>query len=147
MAEQLNATNPRVYEGMCRRNGIAPGTQLFTGVAPSNFAREMASTDAGDVMHIVPGINFGTACAPICAMPHTWQATSAYGGEIGVKGMIYAAKAMALCALRLMEQPETVAAAKEEFHKATGGAAYVPLMSDTDRENLLRQIAQSNEVN
>ena len=147
LAEQLNATNPRVYEGMCRRNGIAPGTQLFTGVAPSNFAREMASTDAGDVMHIVPGINFGTACAPICAMPHTWQATSAYGGEIGVKGMIYAAKAMALCALRLMEQPETVAAAKEEFHKATGGAAYVPLMSDTDRENLLRQIAQSNEVN
>ena len=147
LAEKINATNPRVYEGMCHRNGIPMGTQLFTGVASANFNREMASTDAGDVMHIVPGINFGTACAPICAMPHTWQATASYGGEIGVKGMIYAAKVMALCALRLMEQPNLVLAAKEEFLKATGGAPYIPLMSETDREALLRQIAKSNEVN
>lgn len=146
LAEQLNGTNPRVYEGMCRRNGIEPGTQLFTGVAPANFAQEMASTDAGDVMHIVPGINFGTACAPICAMPHTWQATSAYGGEIGIKGMVYGAKAMALCALRLMESPETVAAAKEEFLRTTGGVAYECPMSAEDRENLLRQLAEGVEV-
>ena len=144
LAEAINATNPRVYQGMCMRNGIAPGTQLFTGVAQPNFAREMASTDAGDVMHIVPGINFGTACAPICAMPHTWQATSAYGGEMGIKGMVYAAKAMALCALRLAESPETVAAARAEFDKATGGVPYRCLMSETDRENLLRAIAEDN---
>ena len=147
LAEAINATNPRVYRGMCMRNGIAPGTHLFTGVAEPNFAREMASTDAGDVMHIAPGINFGTACAPICAMPHTWQAASAYGGEIGIKGMVYAAKAMALCALRLMESPETVAAAREEFMKATGGAPYQCLMSEADRKNLLRQIAETTEVN
>ena len=145
LAQRINATNPRVYEGMCRRNGIAPGTQLFTGVAAPNFAKEMASTDAGDVMHIVPGINFGTACAPICAMPHTWQATSAYGGEIGIKGMIYAAKAMALCALRLMEQPETVVAAKAEFMKSTGGAKYECPMSAADREKLLAGIAAGEE--
>ena len=144
LADAINATNPRVYQGMCARNGIAPGTRLFTGVADPNFAREMASTDAGDVMHIVPGINFGTACAPICAMPHTWQATSAYGGEIGIKGMIYAAKAMALCAVRLAESPETVAAARAEFEKATGGAPYRCLMSETDRENLLRSIAEDD---
>lgn len=146
LAGKLNATNPRVYQGMCARNGIEPGTQLFTGVAAPNFAREMASTDAGDVMHIAPGINFGTACAPICAMPHTWQATAAYGGEIGIKGMIYGAKAMALCALRLMESPETVAAAKAEFQKTTGGAPYVCLMSENDRKNLLTQIAGMSEV-
>ncbi len=144
LAQALNATNPRVYQGMCARNGIAPGTHLFTGVAEPNFAREMASTDAGDVMHIAPGINFGTACAPICAMPHTWQAASAYGGEIGVKGMIYAAKAMALCAVRLAQSPDTVAAARAEFEKVTGGAPYQCLMSRTDRENLLRRIAEES---
>lgn len=146
LAAQFNATNPRAYAGICARCGIAPGTQLFTGVAPANFAKEMASTDAGDVMHIVPGINFGTACAPICAMPHTWQAASAYGGEIGIKGMIYAAKSMALCALRLMESPETVAAAKEEFMRVTGGAKYECPMSAADREKLLRSIAEVGEV-
>lgn len=142
LAEQLNATNPGAYQGICARSGIAPGTALFTGVAEPNFAREMASTDAGDVMHIAPGINFGTACAPICAMPHTWQATAAYGGEIGIKGMIYAAKAMALCAVRLAESPETVAAAREAFLRSTGGAPYQCLMSEQDREALLAQIAQ-----
>lgn len=145
LAAALNGTNPRVYQGMCARNGIAAGTQLFSGVAEPNFAREMASTDAGDVMHIVPGINFGTACAPICAMPHTWQAASAYGGEIGIKGMIYGAKAMAMCALRLMESPETVDAAREEFMRVTGGAPYQCLMSGQDRENLLRQITESTK--
>ena len=145
LAEQINATNPRVYEGMCRRNGIQPGTHLFTGVAQPNFAKEMASTDAGDVMHIVPGINFGTACAPICAMPHTWQATAAYGGEIGVKGMIYAAKAMALAALKLAEQPEIAARAKEEFDRATGGAKYECPMSAADREKLLQSLAAEED--
>ena len=145
LARKLNETNPRVYEGMCRRNGIEPGTQLFTGVAPANFDREMASTDAGDVMHIAPGINFGTACAPICAMPHTWQAASAYGGEIGIKGMICGAKAMALCALRLMESPETVAAAKEEFLRSTGGVPYECPMSAADREKLLGRLAGAVE--
>ena len=145
LAEQFNATNPRVYEGMCRRNGIAPETQLFTGVAQPNFAREMASTDAGDVMHIAPGINFGTACAPICAMPHTWQAASAYGGEIGIKGMIYGAKVMALCTLRLIESPDKVAAAKEEFLRVTGGKPYECPMSEKDREALLRKLAEEAE--
>lgn len=132
LAEQLNATNENTYRRMVKGMGLPEGTQLYTGVSAPNFAQEMASTDAGDVMHIVPGINFGTACAPLCAMPHTWQACSAYGGEIGIKGMIYGAKAMAMCAVRLAESPETVAAAKAQFLRDTGGAKYVcPLSEDT----------------
>lgn len=132
LAAQLNATNEAVHRRMVRGMGLKEDAQLYTGVSQPNFAQEMASTDAGDVMHIAPGINFGTACAPLCAMPHTWQACSAYGGEIGVKGMIYAAKAMALCAVRLAEEPETVAAAKDAFLQATGGAAYIcPLSEET----------------
>lgn len=130
LAEKLNATNENVHRRMVKGMGLPENTQLFTGVSEPNFNQEMASTDAGDVMHIAPGINFGTACAPLCAMPHTWQACSAYGGEIGVKGMIYGAKAMAVCAIRLAESPETVAAAKTEFLKAA--SKYIcPLSNET----------------
>lgn len=134
LARKLNATNAPMHQRMARGMGLPEDTQLFTGVSQPNFAQEMASTDAGDVMHIAPGINFGTACAPLCAMPHTWQACSAYGTEIGIKGMIYGAKAMALCALRLARSPETAERAKEAFLRETRGETYIcPLTDDAIR--------------
>lgn len=143
LAAKLNAGRREVYEKMAEQLGVPAGTQLYTGVSAPNFHREMASTDAGDVMHIAPGINFGTACAPLCAMPHTWQAASAYGGEIGVKGMIYGAKAMALFALRLMERPDLVQAAREEFLRVTGGKPYQCPISEEAIAALLARLRQA----
>ncbi len=139
LAKALNESRGPLAERLAKAFGLAPGSQLATGVCAPNFAQEMASTDAGDVMHIAPGINFGTACGPLCGMPHSWQACSAYGGEIGVKGMIYAAKAMALCAVKLMEDPQLVASAKAEFLEKTGGKPYECPMSLEAEAKLLKQ--------
>ncbi len=139
LAKALNDSRGPLAERLSKAFGLAPGSQLATGVCAPNFAREMASTDAGDVMHIAPGINFGTACGPLCGMPHSWQACSAYGTEIGIKGMIYAAKAMALCAVTLLEQPQLVDEAKAEFLAQTGGAPYRCPMSPEAEAKLLKQ--------
>jgi aminobenzoyl-glutamate utilization protein B len=50
--------------------------------------------------------------------------TACSGNGIGEKGMIFAAKIMAKFGLDLIEQPEILKKAKDEFDKATGGAAY-----------------------
>ena len=146
LAGKLNRTNEPFYRRMQMSLGLPEDAQLFTGVSEPNFAQEMASTDAGDVMHIAPGINFGTACAPLCAMPHTWQACSAYGGEIGIKGMLFGAKAMALCAIRLAESPETVARAKAAFLKDTGSAPYVCPLSDETIARICDSLAKETEL-
>jgi aminobenzoyl-glutamate utilization protein B len=62
---------------------------------------------------------------------HSWQAVAAGGMTIGLKGMIVAAKTMALTAMDLFTQPETVAKAKAEFENRRGpGFKYVPLIGD-----------------
>ena len=43
------------------------------------------------------------------------------GSDIGHKGMITAAKAMALATIKTMEDPELLQKAKEEWVKSTGG--------------------------
>ena len=84
------------------------------------------STDVGDVSHIVPtGGDLSTACQPIGAPPHSWQTVAASGSEIGFKGMLLAAKTLALTALELFEKPDLLRAAREEFDKATSGKPYV----------------------
>ena len=40
------------------------------------------------------------------APAHSWQFASCAGSSIGEKGMIYAAKVMALYGLKLIEKPE-----------------------------------------
>ena len=44
---------------------------------------------------------------------------------IGAKGMMLAAKALALTALDLETRPDLLKAAREEFEKSTGGKAYI----------------------
>ena len=47
-----------------------------------------------------------------------------------MKGMIFAAKTLALAGLKVMENPEIVAKAKEGFDRETGGRPYVPSLPE-----------------
>jgi aminobenzoyl-glutamate utilization protein B len=85
-----------------------------------------ASTDVGDVSHIAPTSQINTATWPMGVGSHTWQATSASGSGIGMKGMIYAAQVMAGAACDLFASPEKLAAAKREFDATMGGEVYAP---------------------
>lgn len=99
--------------------------QLFPGgVTPKTFGAGGGSTDVGDVQHVSPGVFFYTACRNAACAGHTWQATACSGHSIGLKGMLYGAKMMALFGSRVMSDPQLLAAAKQEFAEKTAGQPY-----------------------
>jgi len=83
-----------------------------------------ASTDAGDVSWNVPMIGFGTATFVPGVAAHTWQAAACAGMTIGQKGMVVAAKTLAITGIDLFTNPQLVADAKVEFRKQTQGKTY-----------------------
>jgi len=82
------------------------------------------STDVSDVSWIAPTSQITTACFPLAVPGHSWAITSTSGVSIGHKGMLHAAKAMALTAAEFITDPELLKAAKEEFIASTGGKPY-----------------------
>jgi aminobenzoyl-glutamate utilization protein B len=61
---------------------------------------------------------------------HSWQAVACGGTEIGTKGMMVAAKTMALTAFDLFTTPALITNAKEEFKKNIGDYKYKALLGD-----------------
>jgi aminobenzoyl-glutamate utilization protein B len=82
------------------------------------------STDVGDVSWAVPTVGLSTATWVPGTAAHSWQAVAAGGMSIGRKGMMVAAKTLALTAAELFESPATIKKATEEFQKARGGADF-----------------------
>jgi len=79
-----------------------------------------ASTDVGDVSWTVPTIGMGAATWAPGTPPHSWQAVACGGTDIGFKGMMVAAKTLALTGLDLLTDKVLVQNAKDEFNKARG---------------------------
>ena len=74
------------------------------------------STDMGNVSHVVPSIQPYVSIAmgvPI----HTHEFAAAAASEEGMRGMLDAAKAMAMTAIDLMAEPETMEKAREDFER------------------------------
>ncbi len=61
---------------------------------------------------------------------HSWQAVACGGTEIGTKGMMVAAKTIALSAIDLFTDPSLLQNAKKEFVKAKGDYNYKPLLGN-----------------
>jgi aminobenzoyl-glutamate utilization protein B len=92
---------------------------------PQMFRQSMpGSSDLGDVSWIAPLGQVTTVCAPHGVQVHTWQATAAFGTSIGMKGMHYAAKAMAGAAYDTLLNPAIIETAKAEFDKSRGHIVY-----------------------
>ncbi len=88
------------------------------------------STDVGDVSYTVPTVGL-TAATWIPGTPaHSWQAVACGGTEIGTKGMMVAAKTMALTAIDLFSNPAYIEKAKAEFKTAKGDYIYQPLLGN-----------------
>ena len=78
------------------------------------------STDVGDVSWKVPLGEFGMACEILGSPGHSWQNVATSGTSIGHKGMLTAAKILAISALNFMKNPELVEKARKEhenYHK------------------------------
>lgn len=94
---------------------------------PSKVANSGGSTDVGDVTYAAPCLNLRVATACIGNVGHTWQMTAQAGSRIAHKGLIVAAKAMALSAVRTMDKPDVIAKAKEIVKRQNGGKYVCPL--------------------
>jgi aminobenzoyl-glutamate utilization protein B len=93
-------------------------------VQPISAAFTPASTDLGDVSWKVPTTEISTATWVPGVPAHSWQAVACDGMSIGLKGMIVAAKTMALTGFDLFSTPEHVGKARAEFDRRLGGATY-----------------------
>ena len=94
---------------------------------PARTGYSSGSRDVGDVGYATPTVNIHVATACFGNVNHSWQNTAQAGSSIGEKGMMTAAKALALMTVRTMEDPELIAEAKEELLEKNGGKYVCPL--------------------
>ena len=104
-----------------RATGVEP-VGLKGEVKPLNLEPgppEGGSTDVADVSWKVPTLNVSVTTAAEGAPWHAWPVVATGGMSIGHKGMVYAAKALAATMVDLYENPEQLAAVKQEFEEKT----------------------------
>ena len=83
-----------------------------------------ASTDVGDVSWVVPTAAFTTATFVPGVGAHTWQAAACAGTSLGRKGMVVAARTLALAGVDLLQNPSEVQAARDSFQKRLAGRTW-----------------------
>lgn len=88
------------------------------------------STDVGDISWRVPTGGLRTACLPAESPGHSWQNVASIGSTIGEKGTIYAAKALAVTAIQLLEDPDPIAAARADWKERMEGKKYFTFIPD-----------------
>ena len=100
-------------------------------VTPYRYSHSYGSTDVGDVSWVVPTAGLRTATWVPGTAAHSWQAVSAGGTSIGLKGAELAAHTMANSIKEIMENPDVISEAKEELSSRTGqDFEYKPLLGD-----------------
>lgn len=89
------------------------------------------STDVGDVSWAVPTAGLRSATFVPGTPGHSWQAVAAGGTNIGAKGMMVAAKTLALTAYDIFKNPSITAEANQELVKKRGeNYKYEALLGD-----------------
>ena len=91
--------------------------------------REGGSTDVGDVSWNVPTLHVSVTTAPVGTPWHSWPVVACSGMSIGHKGMVHAAKTLAVTMIELFDDREALAAIQAEFKQQTKGQiykAYIP---------------------
>lgn len=108
--------------------GMEPSAVLGSEATVAPFEGERGgiggSTDVADVSWVIPTQQF-TAATFVPGTPgHSWQSTACAGMSIGRKGMVVAAKVLALSAADLLTTPALIEEAKKDFEKRKGGHVY-----------------------
>jgi len=108
----------------------APDVQNAAAVQPLKVEMDAGggSTDVGDVSYVVPTVGLRAATWAPGTPAHSWQAVACGGTELGTKGMMVAAKTMALTAIDLYTNPTLIAKAQEEFKQMIGDYKYQALL-------------------
>jgi aminobenzoyl-glutamate utilization protein B len=130
-ARDVQQTLPRgQVEATLAKTPLQKGEDVLNAAALPCFDSGvfvMGSTDVGDVAHIVPTSIIWVTTWPLGVPHHSWQATACAGSSIGLKGMVFAAKALSGCIYDLLQNDSIVEEAKKEFALSMEGKAYRPL--------------------
>ncbi len=97
---------------------------LMKGIEPPG------SSDVGDVSYNVPTVGLRAATWIPGTPTHSWQAVACGGTDIGIKGLMVAAKGLSNMAIELLHNPNLIAAAKKELLQKKGNYQYKALLGD-----------------
>lgn len=95
-----------------------------------NHVISASSTDVGDVSRQTPTVQIRTVTLPAGTPEHSWQTVCAGKSSIAHKGMLLASQVMAATAYDLFEQPQLLAAAREEFERVNRSGYLCPIDAD-----------------
>ncbi len=111
-------------------------TPIFEPIAYQNLYSDLKySTDVGDVSWIVPTVHLNIPTFAAGTALHSWQAVAQGKSSIAHKGMLYAAKIMALTALDFLQNPGLAKEARKELTETLNGETYPdPLPKDLKPE-------------
>ena len=121
---------------MIERYGVEPKSaeQALIGEVLPSADKDVVSpgsSDIGDMSWYAPCSMLQTATWASRAAAHSWGVVATGRTSIGHKGMMYAAKVMAVSAAELVLSPDMVARAQEEFREAVERTPYVcPIPAD-----------------
>ena len=110
--------------------GKSPSISDAGIITPLHAEKDQGSTDVGDVSYAVPTVSVETATWVPGTSAHSWQAVASGGTDIGIKGMMVAAKTLAFTAIDLFSNPTLIKNAKEEFIQSIGDYKYKALLGD-----------------
>jgi aminobenzoyl-glutamate utilization protein B len=110
--------------------GKAPSVDSAAFVKPLHIEKNLASTDVGDVSYVVPTVGLDAATWVPGTSAHSWQAVACGAKDIGIKGMMVAAKTIAHTAIDLFLNPALITKAKDEFKIMKGDYQYKALLGD-----------------
>lgn len=88
------------------------------------------ATDVGDLSQVAPSASLNTATFPTCSPGHSWINTACSGMSIGHKGMLLAAKVLALTAAELLSDASLVKKIRADFKEQMAGRTYQPLIPE-----------------
>ena len=110
----------------------APAISQADSIAPLKIEMDAGggSTDVGDVSYAVPTVGLSAATWVPGTPAHSWQAVACGGTAIGTKGMLVAAKTMALTAIDLFTDPTLIQKSKDEFLKVKVDYKYESLLGN-----------------
>ncbi len=99
-------------------------------IQPLHTGNNWGSTDVGDVSYVVPTVGLKAATWVPGTAAHSWQAVACGGTDIGMKGMIVAAKTMVFTAIDLFTNPSWIKNSWEEFNVSKGHYQYKALLGN-----------------
>lgn len=120
---------PGTAQAIASGFGISPemmSEPLLSKNYPSFDAGKVmtGSTDVGDLSWKTPLSMLETACWTTASVGHSWGIVATSGMSIGHKGMLHAAKIMALAAMDLLQDPAHLVKARAEFERELAAHPY-----------------------